>query len=58
MSSEVLIAKRFKLGRRIGSGSFGEIYSAIDIQANREVAVKIVHSYAGADQYQASTARH
>ena len=52
MSSEVLIAKRFKLGRRIGSGSFGEIYSAIDIQANREVAVKIVISnYIGANQY-------
>lgn len=37
---EVRVANRFKMGKKIGSGSFGEIYLGLDLQTNREVAVK------------------
>ena len=37
---EIRIANRFKMGKKIGSGSFGEIYLGIDIQTGKEVAVK------------------
>ena len=37
---EIRIANRFKMGKKIGSGSFGEIYIGLDIQTGKEVAVK------------------
>ncbi len=37
---EVRVAGRFKMDKMIGSGSFGEIYMAKDIQTDKEVAVK------------------
>jgi len=37
---EVKVAGRFKMDRMIGSGSFGEIYMARDINEDRDVAVK------------------
>ena len=40
---EVRVAGRFKMGKKIGSGSFGEIFLAMDIQTGREVAVKFVN---------------
>ncbi|KAJ1416611.1 Serine/threonine-protein kinase, active site [Sesbania bispinosa] len=36
-----VIAGKFKLGRKIGSGSFGELYIAVNIQTGEEVAVKL-----------------
>ena len=30
------------MGKKIGSGSFGEIFLAVDLQTNKEVAVKFV----------------
>eukprot|EP00830_Metopus_es_P015497 TRINITY_DN4485_c0_g1_i1.p1 TRINITY_DN4485_c0_g1~~TRINITY_DN4485_c0_g1_i1.p1 ORF type:complete len:514 (-),score=79.72 TRINITY_DN4485_c0_g1_i1:16-1557(-) len=33
--------KRFKLGKLIGEGAFGEIYSGIDIENGREIAIKV-----------------
>lgn len=33
------------MGKKIGSGSFGEIFLALDIQTGREVAVKFVSAY-------------
>ncbi|KAL8153423.1 hypothetical protein V2J09_011183 [Rumex salicifolius] len=38
---EGLIGNKFKLGRKLGSGSFGEIFLATNIQTNEEVAVKL-----------------
>ena len=42
---DIRIAGRFKLGRKLGSGSFGEIYIATDLSNNEEVAVKLEHRY-------------
>lgn len=40
---DIRIAGRFKLGRKLGSGSFGEIYLATDLTNNEDVAVKLEH---------------
>ncbi|WJX84386.1 Casein kinase 1-like protein 6 [Trifolium repens] len=36
-----VIGGKFKLGRKIGSGSFGELYIAVNVQTGEEVAVKL-----------------
>ncbi|CAI8614354.1 unnamed protein product [Vicia faba] len=36
-----VIAGKFKLGRKIGSGSFGELYIGVNVQTGEEVAVKL-----------------
>lgn len=37
---EIRVAGRFKMDRMIGSGSFGEIYMAHDVQTGQDVACK------------------
>ncbi|KAL2493271.1 casein kinase 1-like protein 2 [Abeliophyllum distichum] len=39
---EPRVGNKFRLGRKIGSGSFGEIYIGTNIQTNEEVAIKLV----------------
>jgi casein kinase 1 epsilon len=39
---DLVIGGKFKLGRKIGSGSFGELYLGINVQTGEEVAVKLV----------------
>eukprot|EP00090_Calanus_glacialis_P020156 TRINITY_DN30987_c0_g1_i2.p1 TRINITY_DN30987_c0_g1~~TRINITY_DN30987_c0_g1_i2.p1 ORF type:complete len:603 (+),score=147.88 TRINITY_DN30987_c0_g1_i2:472-2280(+) len=41
---DIRIAGRYRLGRKIGGGSFGDIYLATDVTTNEEVAVKLEHS--------------
>ncbi|XP_061370776.1 casein kinase 1-like protein 10 isoform X2 [Gastrolobium bilobum] len=36
-----VIGGKFKLGRKIGSGSFGELYLGVNVQNGEEVAVKL-----------------
>ncbi|KAK9068143.1 hypothetical protein SSX86_012254 [Deinandra increscens subsp. villosa] len=36
-----VIGGKFKLGRKIGSGSFGELYLGVNLQTKEEVAVKL-----------------
>lgn len=38
---EHVIGGKFKLGRKIGSGSFGELYLGVNIQSSEEVAIKL-----------------
>ncbi|CAD5189096.1 casein kinase 1-like isoform X1 [Musa acuminata AAA Group] len=38
---EHVVAGKFKLGKKIGSGSFGELYLGVNIQSGEEVAVKL-----------------
>ncbi|URE00830.1 STYKc [Musa troglodytarum] len=38
---EPRVANKFRLGRKIGSGSFGEIFLGANIQTNEEVAIKL-----------------
>ncbi|KAM7521726.1 hypothetical protein LguiA_011628 [Lonicera macranthoides] len=36
-----VVAGKFKLGRKIGSGSFGELYLGINVQTGEEVGIKL-----------------
>ncbi|KAA8543385.1 hypothetical protein F0562_021120 [Nyssa sinensis] len=36
-----VIGGKFKLGRKIGSGSFGELYQGVNVQSGDEVAIKL-----------------
>ena len=38
---ELRVGKRYRLGRKIGSGSFGDIYLGVDIPTGEEVAIKL-----------------
>ncbi|GAA0173599.1 non-receptor serine/threonine protein kinase [Lithospermum erythrorhizon] len=38
---EPRVGNKFRLGRKIGAGSFGEIYLGINIQSDEEVAIKL-----------------
>jgi serine/threonine protein kinase len=41
MSKELRVGDRFRLGRKIGSGSFGDIYLGTNVVNNEEVAIKL-----------------
>ena len=40
--TEKLINNQYKLMTRIGRGSFGEVYKAINVESNELVGVKLV----------------
>ena len=43
---DIRIAGRYRLGEKIGHGSFGDIYLATDVKTKEEVAVKLEKSKA------------
>jgi predicted Ser/Thr protein kinase len=40
-SMEPRVGNKYRLGRKLGSGSFGEIYLGTNVQTNEEVAIKL-----------------
>ena len=52
---DLRIGGRFRLGRKIGSGSFGEIYVGRDVVSGREVAIKMEPSKTRAPQLHIET---
>ena len=38
---EIRVGNKYRLGKKIGNGSFGEVFLGINIQTNEEVAVKL-----------------
>ena len=38
---DLIVGNRYRLGRQIGSGSFGDIYLGTDVTLNEEVAIKL-----------------
>ena len=40
---EIRVGGRYRLGKKIGAGSFGEIYEGQDIYNNSDVAIKLVN---------------
>jgi serine/threonine protein kinase len=38
---ELRVARKFRVGAKIGSGSFGEIYSGTNVHTGEEVAIKL-----------------
>ncbi|CAG9334138.1 unnamed protein product [Blepharisma stoltei] len=38
---DIRVGGRYRIGKKIGSGSFGEIFIGVDIQTNEEVAIKL-----------------
>lgn len=41
---EIRVGGKYRLGRKVGCGSFGEIYMGVNVQTNEEVAVKLESS--------------
>jgi serine/threonine protein kinase len=42
MALELRVGNKYRLGRKIGSGSFGDIYLGTNIQTGEQVAIKLV----------------
>ncbi len=43
-SKAFIVGLKYKLSKKIGSGSFGSIHAGINVQTNEEVAIKLVRS--------------
>ena len=41
MTQELRVARKFRVGPKIGSGSFGEIYAGTNVHTGEEVAIKL-----------------
>ena len=41
MSMDIRIGNKFRLGKRLGSGSFGEIFLGVNLTTGEEVAIKL-----------------
>lgn len=39
---EIIIANRFKLYQKIGSGAFGQVYKGFDMITQQKVSIKLV----------------
>jgi hypothetical protein len=44
-SLDILIAGKYRLGRKLGGGSFGEIFLGTNLQTGEEVGIKLVRAW-------------
>jgi serine/threonine protein kinase len=44
MALDILIAGKYRLGRKLGGGSFGEIFLGTNLQTGEEVGIKLVRT--------------
>lgn len=44
-SLDILIAGKYRLGRKLGGGSFGEIFLGTNLQTGEEVGIKLVSAW-------------
>lgn len=44
MALDILIAGKYRLGRKLGGGSFGEIFLGTNLQTGEEVGIKLVRA--------------
>lgn len=49
--SELLVAGKYRLGRKLGGGSFGEIYLGTNLQTGEEVGIKLVRFFSGSSWF-------
>jgi serine/threonine protein kinase len=42
VSLEMRVANKYRLGKKLGQGSFGDIYIGVNITTSEEVAIKLV----------------
>ena len=42
MSMELRVGGKYKITKRLGQGSFGDIYAGVNVKTNEEVAIKLV----------------
>ena len=51
---ELRVGKKYRLGRKIGSGSFGDIYLGTNMTTGEEVAIKLekITAHASLLQYE------
>ena len=56
--NEPKVGGKYRIGKKLGSGSFGEIFLGTNTLTNEFVAVKLVRIYLGKHPIQASTAQH
>ncbi len=42
MNEEIILGEQYRMGKKLGQGSFGEIFLGTNIKTNDFVAIKIV----------------
>lgn len=52
MADSYLINSTYKLGQKLGSGSFGKIYAAVNVKTQQEVAIKVEDAKSKSPQLQ------
>lgn len=43
---DIRVAEKYRIGRRLGSGSFGDVFLGVDVTSDNEVAVKLEPAHA------------
>jgi tRNA A-37 threonylcarbamoyl transferase component Bud32 len=44
-NEQTLVAKRYRLLRRLGAGAMGAVYEALDLETERRRAIKVMHAH-------------